>query len=301
VWLLVMALGQAGCTSARSPRSVHVAANASPPLTVLGTIGVISTSTVPNFTVQEPLSRAEAGELTARRIVFLGGDDFTDDSSMVVSQLTLGLSTLALCVVAVPSRAVAEGLSVPEKSLAEANATMAAAVSKLNLQDELRTRVTQHIEARTSIPIKLVQKPFPPGREKEFSRMSCVMAGTLAWLPRGRSAAEYLAEQGVDTALELQLIHPGLKGAGKINPSLALTMDVRARLLEACSGRELWQGTAQYRSTKHKFTEWAEDDALLFQRELDRCFTAIASQLAAQLADRSGELASPQGVEIARH
>ena len=113
--------------------------------------------------------------------------------------------------------------------------------------------------------------------------MSCVMASTLAWLPRGQSAADYLAGQGIDTVLELQLIHPGLKGTGKINPPLALSVDVRARLLEAGSGRELWHCTAQYRSAKRKFTEWAAGEAQLFRRELDLCFGSLAEQVVHQL------------------
>ena len=277
----MLAVLQTGCSVTKSPRMENL--NSTPALAGLGTIGVTATSTVPKFTVLEPLNRNEAGEATARRIVFLGGDAFTDDVSMLVSSLTIGLSPFVLSAVAVPSRVVAEGLAMPEKSRVQANSSLQRTISNLNFQDELRTRVVQRTAARAANPIELVPKPFPPGREEEFSRMSCVMAGTLAWLPRGQTAADYLTSQGVDTVLEIQLIHPGLKGSGKINPPLALCVEVRARLLEAGSGRELWQCAAQYRSAKHKFTKWADEEARLFRRELDRCFDSLAEQIAGQL------------------
>jgi hypothetical protein len=188
---------------------------------------------------------------------------------------------------------------MPEKSRAKACAALQETIAHLSLQDELRTRVVQRITERTSLPVKLVRKPFPSGQEAEFSRMSCVMAGTLAWLPPGQTAADYLAAQGVDTILELQLIHPGLKGTGKINPSLALCVDVRARLRAGGNGRELWQGTAQYRSAKHKFARWGADKAQLFQRELDCCFASIAEQIVDQLFRGFDRDTGPIGVETA--
>lgn len=294
--LLALAIWQTGCASAKSPRTASLDASTTKPpsLAAVGIIGVIATSTVPNFTIQQPLNRQEAGEFTARQIVFLGGDDFTDDASAFLSCMTLGISPFVLSALAVPSRTVAEAMAIPEKNLSKANASMSETISKLNLQEELRTRVVQQAVERTSLPIKLVQKPLPLGREKEFSRMSCVMAATLAWLPPGQTAADYLAGQGFDTVLELHLVNPGLKGPGKINPPLALCSDVRASLFEVGSGRELWRGTARYRSAKHKFTEWAADEAQLFRGELDHCVGSLAEQIVVQLfgqsSNRSGYL-----------
>jgi hypothetical protein len=283
--LLALALWQTGCATTKSSRTSDInAPSITPPfLAALGTIGVTSTSTVPKFTLHQPLNRSEAGEFTARRIVFLGGDAFTDDTSRLVAHLSLGISPFVLSTVAVPSRTVAEAMAIPDQSHARANSALQEIISKLSLQDELRTRVVQQTTARAAVPITLVRKPFPPGREPEFARMSCVMAGTLAWLPRGQTAADYLAGQGIDTVLELQLIHPGLKGAGKINPPLALCVDMRARLLEARSGRELWHVTARHRSEKYKFTEWAANEGELFRSELDRCFASLSDQIVDQL------------------
>lgn len=287
--LLILTFVQSGCvtTPPRRTRDNSPPSAVLPPLAMLGTIGVISTSSVPKFTVREPLNCAEAGELTARRIVFLGGDDFTEDTSLLVGQLTLGLSTWVLSAAAIPSRVVAEGLAVPEAERAKASSAMMRTIADLNLQEELRRRVVERAAVRTAAPVKMVRKPFPPGSKAEFSRMSCVMAGTLAWLPRGKTAASHLAEEGVDTVLELELVNPGLKGNGKINPALALCVAVRARLWEAASGRELWRGDTQYQSAKRKFTAWAANDAQLFRRELDLCFAALADQIMNQWVGQS--------------
>jgi hypothetical protein len=302
ILLLASVIHVTGCATARStPTASDVLPRAPlPPLATLGTIGVISTSTIPKFTFLEPLNRAEAGERVARRIVFLGGDDFTDDTSLLVWQLSLGLAPWVLGAAAVPSRAVAEGFAPSEKSLGHASSSMQTTIAKLNLQDELRTRVVERAASRTALPFKLVQKPLPPGREREFSRMSCVMAGTLAWLPQGRTATDYLSEQGVDTVLELQLKHPGLRGSGSINPSLAICLGVRARLLELGNERELWSCTAQFRSPKHKFTTWANSDAQPFRNELERGLASMADQITDQLVGGTGERPEAIGVELAK-
>lgn len=287
--LLLLTFVQSGCVTAPSRRTKDRPPLSAglPPLAMLGTIGVISTSSVPKLTVQTPLNCAEAGELTSRRIVFLGGDDITDDTSLLVGQLTLGLSPWILSAAAVPCRVVAEGLAVPEAERAKSSSALMRTLADLNLQEELRRPVVEHAAVRTAAPVKLVRKPFPPGSKAEFSRMSCVMAGTLAWLPRGKTAANYLAEEGVDTVLELELVNPGLKGNGSINPALAVCVDVRARLWEAASGRELWRGYAQYQSARRKFTAWAANDAQLFRRELDLCFAALADQIMNQWVGQS--------------
>jgi len=303
VSLLALALWQTGCATPKPPQTENFTASprTPPALTTLGTIGVTSTSTVPKFAFLEPLKRDEAGERTARKIIYLGENDTIEEGARIAHQLTCGMSFLAAIAVAVPSRVVAERLAISEKSRAKACSSLQEMIAHLSLQDELRARVVQQSTARGFLPVRMVRKPFPPGQEAEFSRMSCVMAGTLAWLPPGQTAKDYLAAQGVDTVLELQLIHPGLKGAGKINPSLALCVDVQARLVEAGNGRELWRCAAQYRSAKHKFATWGADKAQLFRCELDRCFASLAEQIVDQLFGGSGQDTGPAGVKIAQH
>jgi hypothetical protein len=132
----------------------------------------------------------------------------------------------------------------------------------------------------------LVPKPLPPGQEAEYSQMAGVMCATLAWLPRGQNAAQYLTGQGVDTVLEIQLIHPGLVGNGGVNPQLRVEVAGRARLVSLRDGRELASAPLRYRGEGRTFTAWAADDAKAFRAEVERCNESLAAQSVAALLPR---------------
>lgn len=112
--------------------------------------------------------------------------------------------------------------------------------------------------------------------------MSSVMAGTLAWLPTGQSAEYYLSSQGIDTALEIQLVYPALKGDGIINPPMAFTAMVRARLVQVRGGKELHACEMNYRSAEKKFSEWAANDAQPLREEIE----SFCEQATWQIIDR---------------
>ena len=125
--------------------------------------------------------------------------------------------------------------------------------------------------------------PLPEGVGPEFARLSCVRCGTLAWLPKGQTAQDYLASQGIDTALEIQILNSGLRGNGGVNPSLALSVDVRASLVRVRDGRELASVPLKYQSKKQRFTGWAANDARLLREEIVRCNQTVAEEIVKQI------------------
>jgi len=166
------------------------------------------------------------------------------------------------------------------------------------MQDELRNQVWQLVGERSGGRVVVVKKPLPDGVGPGFAQLSCVRCATLAWLPKGQTARDYLASQGIDTALEIQSLDPGLKGNGGVNPSLALCADVRANLVRVRDGLELASIPLKYRSKKHKFTEWAANDARLFREEIGRCNQTVAEEIANEIAGKPWPRSTPQASRV---
>jgi hypothetical protein len=117
--------------------------------------------------------------------------------------------------------------------------------------------------------------------------MSCVMAGTLAWLPEGQTAAYYLASQGIDTLLEIQLLYPALNGEGTMNPPMVFSTEVRVRLMRVRDGDDLYSFSMKYRSSERKFTDWAANNARGLHDELDQFSQVAAATIVHQLSLRA--------------
>jgi len=227
----------------------------------LGTIGIVSTSTVPNFSIQRPLSKGKASRELGERFAALGCG-----LPLTVAGGVMGQAVGALA-------------GVSEAGFAIADNALDRAVAESDMPEQLRNQVLQLIGEPSGGRVVLVKKPLPDGAAPEFGRLSGVRRATLAWLPKGQSAQDYLASQGIDTVLEIQLLHPGLRGNGDVNPSLTLCTEVRASLVRVRDGRELASVPLKYQSTKHKFTEWGANGARLFREEIERCNQTVAQEI----------------------
>ena len=172
---------------------------------------------------------------------------------------------------------------VSPKRLAVADASMNRFIAETRFQEVLRASVGAEARQRTPLPVTVVKKPFPPGQEEEFSKMSCIMAGTLAWLPPGQTPRGYLEEQAIDTVLEIRVHEHGLRGNPGSNPNLRLVAEVEARLIrlqdgaELCRRRMAWQGTAR------QYTDWTEDDARALRSETAACCQSLARQIVEEM------------------
>lgn len=246
----------------------------------LGTIGIVSTSTFPTLSIQRPLTKKKASRELGQRFAALGGDEETA-SAFTAGTLGLGLPiTVASGVIGQTAGALG---GVPKHKFAMADDALDRAVAESDMQEQLRNQVLRLVREQCGGRVVLVKKPLPEGAGPEFARLSCVRCATLAWLPQGQSAHDYLASQGIDTALEIQILHPGLKGGGGVNPSLVFCTDVRASLIRVRDGRELASVPLKYQSEKHKFTRWAANDAQLFREEIERCNQTLTEKIADEI------------------
>ena len=179
---------------------------------------------------------------------------------------------------------------VSETTIARTDSAVGKSMRELNFPESLRAGVANSFKQQGGWVV-LVEKPFPPGDRTELTQMSCLMASTLAWLPKGVSRTDCLASQGADTVLELQLIHPGLRGEGTVNPSLAFCVQVEAQLTDVASGRKLAGCTLHYRGEAHKFSRWGANDAKLLREELTRFCSLAGDAIGRELL--SGNNAAP--------
>jgi len=264
----------------------------------LGTIGIVSTSTFPNFSIQRPLTKGKASRELGQQFGALGGDE---ETIQVLTSGTLGYALPVLAASGVIGEAAGALAGVPQRKYTTADDALGRAATESDMQEELRNQVWQLIGERSDGRVVLVKKPLPEGVGPEFARLSCVRCATLAWLPKGQTARDYLASQGIDTALEIQILDPGLKGNGGVNPSLALSADVRASLIRVRDGRELASVPLKYQSKKRKFTEWAANDARLFREEIRRCDQTMAEEIAKEIFNKPlpGTLREAPSVRLA--
>ncbi|MBI4660298.1 MAG: hypothetical protein HY735_15795, partial [Verrucomicrobia bacterium] len=250
----------------------------------LGRIGIISTSTLPNLSLQRPLTKNQAAKEAGADFFCLGGDEELM-KTLVVG--TAGFAIPALVASGTVGKIAGAGRGVGEKQFRSSDAVLHRTIGELNLQEALRRELQVQAKEATPHPIEIVSKPFPPGQEQQFSQMACVMAGTLAWVPDGQTPATYLTSQRIDTALEIQLVHPAFNGKGTINPQMALNLEVRGRLFRVREGQELYHLALKYRGRERKFAEWAAHDAQPLKDEIKHCAQVVAATMIDRLSLRT--------------
>jgi hypothetical protein len=264
----------------------------------LGTIGIVSTGTFPALSIQRPLTKTEASRELGEQFSALGGDEETVRG---FTTATLGGGLFIVLAGGLFGEAAGKMAGVPQRRLTVAEDALDRAVAESDMQEQLRTQVRKLVGERGDDRVVLVKKPLPEGVGPGFALLSCVRCGTLAWLPKGQSVQNYLTGQGIDTVLEIQFLNSGLKGNGGANPSMALSVDVRASLVRVRDGRELASVPLKYKGTKHKFTAWAANDARLLREEIQLCNQTMAEAIARELFDKPlpGTLRETPSVHLA--
>jgi hypothetical protein len=96
-----------------------------------------------------------------------------------------------------------------------------------------------------------------------------------------RAAAEApdyraLKGQGFDAVLELAVTRVGLLATSEQDPSLALELDMRARVISLKADSVPWVQEWTHRSAQRTVVEWQAEDGLLVRNELDDAYRAVA-------------------------
>ena len=250
---------------------------------------MVSTSTIPKFHVQKPLNREQAAKVWRETLTygeFTDADPALDSRDALLAQGTMGFGLVWIAAGAIAGQVIGATKGVSPERLREASDVIKQVIAGLSLQELVRTSVVRRAAGRCPHPVRLVTKPFPPGQEAEYSQMAGVMCATLAWLPSGQNATQYLTAQGVDTVLEIQLLRPGLVGKGGINPSLHVAMEGRVRLVSVRDSEELASAPIRYRGAGRKFTDWAASNAHMLRTEIASGCDQLAEQCVRQIFSR---------------
>jgi hypothetical protein len=86
-----------------------------------------------------------------------------------------------------------------------------------------------------------------------------------------------LAEQGIDTTLEVSVTKVRAMGEA-VNPTLAMTVIARARLISVRDGTELYSHKYAFRSDRRELAEWAAGDPALRKLSEQAC-TNLAARI----------------------
>ena len=90
-----------------------------------------------------------------------------------------------------------------------------------------------------------------------------------------------LADQGIDTVIEIGVLKFGLAGASmEANPSLSLFMTLRTRLIRIADGELLYDVILTYESEVNQTLDvWAANGAQLFREELGPCYPTLVDKV----------------------
>ncbi len=284
-----LAVALAGCAT-HPPPAKPVVASCNWQDLPRGAVGIVATSSTPTFLVSYPMSKQEASTAAGERGFWLGGEPGNAGAVGLV-QGTMGFGLPVLVAGSVLGQAIGAVLGVSNGKLQQAQLSLRKAEATIDFQEALRANVFHRLNGRVPRPLLVVPKPFPPGIENECRKMTCFMAGTLAWVPEKQTRQVYLASQGVESMLEIRVDRPGLRGYNGVNPSLSLGADVEARLVRLSDGRLLANSFAHYSSPVRHFTQWADHDARLLREEFARCCDALSRDMVRGLTN--GDLSEP--------
>lgn len=250
-----------------------------------GRVALVSLASTPEFDVQIPPTKHEAASEAATKLGlgWLGG------ATQIAGSGEGGAFVLAACLMWTPlgltlGSAYGSFTGEHENQLRTNAAALGAATAALRFEEKLKDTLLRVAEQQPGCTLVAARLPLPgstaaPPSSQQFPGME-LSSGQC----HGAAQATYLtlAEQGFKTVLEIKCYQPGLVGIEAMNPRLAVSVDVRVRLLEAASGREIYYDYLQYRGPKRRFAEWAADDAQSLRDELQSCCRKLADEIVAQ-------------------
>lgn len=173
--------------------------------------------------------------------------------------------------------ASAAGLS--DSEFRRAYETYEASLPQMLVHEGLRRAVADRARSRGWSNYMLIPKPYPPGDRAQFDRMAYFIAATLAWLPKGTSAADYMRAQGTEQVLEIQIRNAALAGQFGTDRPLALSFDLEARWWRV--GEDLGSNRVamHYAGPERRFAAWMEDGGQPFLDELEGAYRACADAI----------------------
>jgi hypothetical protein len=272
-----------GCAFAPAKAPLPAAALRTP----LGHVAVVSFANVRQIQLQVPDSKTDIaqeegsfepvspiGLRSVAPFFLLGGPE------VAAGYAALALSAPVILMAAQPvAQEVRRGYGLLKADsatdISAARDALEQAIAGVRLEDNLRAQIHAELEQKTP---------------------RLMLANTDAFVPATTDGEQNYAalRSRADTILEIKVLEPNLSGGDRINPSQALNIHVRVRLLDAEGGGVLYYDYLEYRGATHRFVQWGARDAALLRAELRTCTARLAAEIVAQLfTRRRGERADP--------
>jgi hypothetical protein len=268
---IMLLSGSAGC--ADSPRLSLLPPPPSEKVrTSLGTIGVVPARFAPDAKMALPakgwLSGVGRGAGQGAAVgAIIGGEIGVHPqiSYIILTPVTVPAFALTGSIVGIIAGSIYGAVTAPSpETVKQAESALNAAILDLKIQGAIGDRVMKIVQDQTRQRIILLanQDPLTPGK-------------AISYRP--------LAEKGTDTILEISVPALRLERDLGANPAMALFMTLRARLIRTTDDELLYDGTVEYRSGKHRFTEWAADQAKRFRKAVNQGCQRLAERITEEI------------------
>ena len=261
-WFCVISLiSQSGCAHTPTPSlSNEVRAQ-------LGTVGIVPAKFRPEADLSVPAKGWLAG--AGRKSAIWGGKGLAFPYNLGMGgncrESLCGLFILTLVVTAGTIGGLSGGVvgaiqAEPSKKVSHDEEVIATVIASMKMQESLCSRVEQVAQSRTLDHFVVVADQGPTAPEEKNSYGS-------------------LAEKGIDTVLEIAIPRIALAGDWDINPSLQFQMNSHIRLIRTTDGKELYDSSSEYKGISLSFSNWADNDAKPFFKELEKAYQFLAERI----------------------
>jgi hypothetical protein len=146
------------------------------------------------------------------------------------------------------------------KNIKKTKATLNDLVAGLMIQETMRDQFISVLSRQTNYSFALIGEKGPPAPDQEINY-------------------GFLADEGIDTVLELSALKSGLWGEKGLNPPPCFFMTVHTKLIRVTDGSVIYDHTFRYESGSSKFTDWASNNGQPFREQLDRCYRTLAQDI----------------------
>jgi hypothetical protein len=235
-----------------------------------GTVGIIHAKFLPEVMLQHYAVGTSSGALKGAGEGALAPIKFFSQGMAGGPNPVAGLF-VAIGIALAPVGAIAGSISgaikaVPEEEARHSQEVMRKAVASLKAQEKLVEQVAYNCIRLSDYNFKLLgdEGPIAPDKTADYTS---------------------LKTKGIQTVLEVSVINIGFLGGVGKDPSIALFMDVSARLIRTENSQEIRSILQpnkyfhQYVSMPRKIHEWAKDNSRPLVEELENCYKTLGEQI----------------------
>lgn len=226
----------------------------------LGRLALVSLDAEHNPSLDTPAKGSGAGALkgaeqgAVNSIGFgLAGCSGAPDPYVCGAGLALGLAMAPIA--ALVGAGIGAGRAHSAEEVEAADAALGAALARIDYRGELQDAVEAALGARA------YSLPDPPAGDEE--------------------SADYrpLAQESIDTVLELHASSFYVTDDGDIDPDVTLLMGARARLVGMADNGEVYKRVWVYRSAEHNYFDLAAEEARLLRTEISEGFAKLGERV----------------------